>query len=68
MTVLPESKSAVKRAGTFLWDLLDRKKTPRVPSSVREEARRVLRHYPVDMEVDALFEPHEKQNKTSILP
>ena len=67
MTLLPESKMAVKRAGTFLLDLLDKKKTPRVPPSIRDEARRVLRHYPVNIEIDTLFEPHEKKRKPSIL-
>ena len=31
---------------TMLLDLLNPKKTPRVPSAIRKEASRCLRHYP----------------------
>ena len=39
---------AIKNTKQFLVDLMDPKKTPRVPSSVRKEAYRCLRHYPGD--------------------
>jgi len=31
----------------FLRDLCDSERTPKVPDSVRAEARRLLRHYPL---------------------
>ena len=46
MTLPIERTNAVKRTEQFLLDLCNSKKTPRVPASVREEARRLLRHYP----------------------
>jgi hypothetical protein len=33
-------------AKSFCQDLLDPKKTPRVPRAIRERARGVLRHFP----------------------
>jgi hypothetical protein len=49
LTLPYERKSAVLRTEQFLKDLLDPKKTPCVPKTVREEARRCLKHYPSDL-------------------
>ena len=46
MTMPDERRNAVNITRLFLMDLLDPKKTPRVPSAVRKEASRCLRHYP----------------------
>lgn len=46
MTVPVERTNAVINTETFLIDLLDPHKTPRVPSVIRERARSLLRHYP----------------------
>ena len=46
MTMPNERRWAVNHTRQFLMDLQDPKKTPRVPSSVRKEASRCLRHYP----------------------
>lgn len=46
MTVPVERTRAVLSARTFLYDLLDPAKTPRVPRPIRQRAIRVLRHYP----------------------
>ena len=46
MTMPNERRQAVNNTRQFLLDLLDPKKTPRVPSAVRKEAGRCLRHYP----------------------
>jgi len=53
MTLPVERKQAVLRTEQFLKDLLDPKKTPRVPKAIREQAYRCLRHYPhkYDMEM-----------------
>jgi hypothetical protein len=49
---LPEEKiRAVTATRQFLYDLLNPKKTPRVPKAVRLEARRVLKHFPFDCEI-----------------
>ncbi len=46
MTMPNERRYAVNNTRQFLLDLLDSKKTPRVPSAVRKEAGRCLKHYP----------------------
>jgi hypothetical protein len=50
MTLPMERINAIRNAKNFLYSLLDPQKTPKIPSVVRKEARRVLKHYP--MEVD----------------
>jgi len=46
MTLPRERTLAVLRVERFLVDLQDPKKYPRVPAGVREQASRLLRHYP----------------------
>lgn len=46
MTTPQEEIYAVSRTRQLLRDLIDPSKTPRVPKSIREEARGCLRHYP----------------------
>ena len=55
MTMPSERKSAVLRTEKFLISLCDPKQTPRVPSTVRTEARRLLKHYPTEYHVDKIF-------------
>lgn len=53
MTIPTERTRAVNHTYDFLCELLDPKKTPRVPKEVRQRAHRLLKHYPSrwDMEV-----------------
>ena len=46
MTMPNERRWAVNTTRQFLLDLLNPKKTPRVPSAIRKEAYRCLKHYP----------------------
>lgn len=46
MTLPHERVMAVINTRTFLFNLLDPKKTPRVPSYIRKYARDCLKHYP----------------------
>jgi hypothetical protein len=46
MTLPAERTSAIRLAERFLLDLMDPKKTPRVPMAIRDRARGILRHYP----------------------
>lgn len=65
MTLPSERTSAVLRVERFLMDLRDPKKYPRIPKAVREEASRLLRHYPSQydmMYIDESFEPLEELN------
>ena len=52
MTLPDERYRAVKNARQFLRDLMDPKKTPRVPRAIRLQARSVLKHYPADYDMD----------------
>jgi hypothetical protein len=52
MTIPYERFKAVKSAREFLGDIIDPKKTPRVPKEVRRQALFVLRHYPLDYEME----------------
>ena len=54
MTLPYERFRSVKSAREFLVDLLDSKKTPRVPKDVRRQALFVLRHYPLDYEMERM--------------
>lgn len=63
MTMPSERTQAVLRVERFLLDLRNPKKYPRVPKAVREEASRLLKHYPsqFDMtEPGERFEPLKK--------
>ena len=64
MTIPLERTRSVNNTRQFLMDLLDAKKTPRVPKSIRESARHCLRHYPTkfDMEIIAEREDNDKDN------
>ena len=60
MTLPIERTNAVLKVERFLMDLRNPKKYPRVPKAVREEASRLLRHYPsqYDMKyIEDSFEP-----------
>ena len=51
MTLPYERTRAVNMAHSFMRDLLDPKKTPRVPKAIRTQALYVLRHYPSEHEM-----------------
>ena len=60
MTLPHERTNAVLNTEQFLLDLLDPKKTPRIPKEIRRRAGRLLKHYPskYDMEhIDERLEP-----------
>lgn len=48
MTMPNERRWAIANARQFLVNLMDPKKTPRVPKEIRKEAYRCLKHYPSD--------------------
>lgn len=54
MTLPDERYRAIKYAREFLYELLDPKKTPRVPRSVRNRASSVLRHFPHEYEMEMI--------------
>lgn len=54
MTLPDERYRAIKWTEDFLTDLLDPKKTPRVPKEIRQRAYSCLRHYPGGYYLDLL--------------
>lgn len=53
---LPEEKlRAMVSSRQFLFDLLDPKKTPRVPRAVRKTAHRLTKHWPFPFEIEEMF-------------
>ncbi len=56
MTMPNERRWAVENTGRFLVDLLNPKQTPRVPSDIRKEASRCLRHYPLKYHMELAAE------------
>ena len=54
MTVPVERTNAVINTQKFLLELLDPKKTPRVPRSVRRQALHLLRHYPTEFDMNTI--------------
>ena len=64
MTLPIERTYAVRNTEQFLLDLCNPKKTPRVPAGIREQARRLLRHYPTKydlMYMDDSFQPLDEK-------
>ena len=60
MTTRQEEINAVYKTRTFLMDLLDSQKTPKVPKYVRQEASNLLKHYPLMVaEFLAFCGPHD---------
>lgn len=54
MTVPIERTNAVNYTRNFLYDLVDPKKTPRVPKAIRERAHHLLRHYPLNFDMQVI--------------
>ena len=54
MTLPDERYRAIRYAREFLRDLLDPKKTPKVPRKVRQQAYSVLKHYIWDTDLEEL--------------
>lgn len=66
MTMPFERTNAVMRTEQFLVDLLDPKKTPRIPRDIRRAAGSLLKHYPnrFDMEIISMREDGVDNTKT----
>ena len=65
MTIPSERYRSLENTEEFLYNLLDPKKTPRVPKEVRDTARSLLKHYPCayyrDMLTIAIPEHYSKE-------
>lgn len=59
MTIPSERYNAIIRARDFLRDLLDPKKTPRVPKTIRKQAYYTLKHFPHEYDMDMAYRDFE---------
>lgn len=65
MTLPYERTNAVVNVERFLVDLTNTKKYPRVPRAVREQAHRLLRHYPTQYDMMYVQDSFENLKETS---
>ena len=68
MTIKSEKLNALARARDFMRDLLDPKKTPRIPRAIRKQSYWCLRHFPFEHDVlirddDGKFRVPNRPNK-----
>jgi hypothetical protein len=56
MTLPHESANSINKAREFLYDLMDSKKTPSVPKTIRDRARDILKHYPYESDVKTMHD------------
>jgi hypothetical protein len=62
MTIPIERTNAVKQTRSFLMDLTDPKKTPRLPLAIRKQAMYCLRHYPTDFDMEMIAEREDSKD------
>jgi hypothetical protein len=68
MSTFEEQQYALIRTKEFLFDLLDPKKTPKVPKHIRERASRCAKHYPIVLDMflrHAIMEYKDEQKDTT---
>jgi hypothetical protein len=56
MTLPNERYRSILNTKKFLLDLVNPKETPRIPKSIRQHARLLLKHYPADYEMEEAAE------------
>lgn len=62
MTVPIERTIAVVMTETFLMQLIDPKKTARIPKEIRKKALSLLRHYPTKGCMEIIAEREDQHN------
>lgn len=60
MTIPVERTNAILYTSEFLKDLMDPKKTPRIPKHIRLRARQLLKHYPTQFEMEIISEREDE--------
>lgn len=54
MTLPYERRRAVEQTEKFLLELIDPKATPKVPNTIRMQAKALLRHYPTGHDLEMI--------------
>jgi hypothetical protein len=60
MTLPYENYFSLHNTRSFLTDLMDTKKSPKVPKAVRQRARNLLKHFPADFEICEWISTYQK--------
>lgn len=66
MTLPYERTRAVVQTEEFLKNLINPKKTPRVPKEIRKQAYFLLRHYPNQIDMEIISKREDKNDVTII--
>lgn len=56
MTLPDQRYAAIRNTQKFLYSLCDPKATPRIPQTIRQQARGLLKHYPSTLDLARLAE------------
>lgn len=65
MTTTDEEARAIDAVRQFMFELLDPRLTPRIPKAIRQQARRLLKHYPILPNLGWADRIHRKRKETS---
>jgi len=68
MTLPIERTNAILNTEQFLLELLDPKKTPRIPKEIRRRAGRLLKHYPTHYDMENIHERLEPYIDKPVVP
>jgi hypothetical protein len=60
MTLPYENYFSLANTRNFLTELMDTKKSPKVPKAMRQRARNLLKHFPADFEVCEWISTYQK--------
>ncbi len=61
MTIPLERTNAVIYTETFLYDLVNPRKTPGIPRAIRDRARMLLKHYPSTYHMDIVASKEDSE-------
>lgn len=64
MTLPDEEYYSLVAVKNFLYDLMNPAHTPNVPSDVRDRARRVLKHFPMQHRLDEMYKNYIKPGRS----
>lgn len=64
MTLPSEEYQSLIAVKNFLYDLMNSAHTPNVPSEIRERARRVIKHFPMQHRLNEIYADHVGPNKS----
>ena len=64
MTLPDEEYYSLVAVKQFLYDLMNPAHTPNVPTEIRDRARRVIKHFPMQNRLNELYKEHIKNSKS----